>query len=133
MPLASWYSDAKSGRPALVPTPASSEGASCSTTHPYEVIGVVDSRGDMSFDLWLPMNLAAEAIKVGSHSNYVLEHRPDEMVGDVRGPLGIAFGATAFVVLIACANRRTPAAHAGRGSPERARHGQSTELRVSLN
>src|SRR6185369_10568719 len=28
----------------------------------------------------------------------------DEMVGDVRGPLGIAFGATAFVLLKACAN-----------------------------
>ena len=109
---------------------------------PYEVIGVMDSRGDMSFDLWIPMNLPAEARKVGSHSNNVLGRlRPgvslemarsdlmsisrrlatelpaantghsagvsslfDEMVGDVRRPLSIAFGATAFVLLIACAN-----------------------------
>src|SRR5262249_7166922 len=109
---------------------------------PYEVIGVMDSRGDMSFDVWIPMNLPAEAMKVGSHSNSALggprpgvapemartevigvsrglaDEMPaantghsagvsslfDEMVGDVRRPLGIAFGATAFVLLIACAN-----------------------------
>ena len=39
---------------------------------PYEIIGVMSDRGDMSFDLWRPMNLRAEAIKVGGHSNFVI-------------------------------------------------------------
>ncbi|HEY9227497.1 MAG TPA: ABC transporter permease, partial [Gemmatimonadaceae bacterium] len=109
---------------------------------PYQVVGVMDARGDMSFDLWIPLDLAAEVRKVGNHSNNALGRlRPgvsiemarqdlagvarrlademprdntghsvgatflfDEMTGDVRRPLGLAFGATAFVLLIACAN-----------------------------
>ncbi|MGH2900591.1 MAG: FtsX-like permease family protein, partial [Solirubrobacteraceae bacterium] len=95
----------------------------------------------MSFDLWTPLDLPAEARKVGNHSNNALGRlRPnvtiamarsdvagvarrlaeqipgntghsvgmsplfDEMIGDVRRPLALAFGATAFVLLIACAN-----------------------------
>ena len=110
--------------------------------HPYQVVGVMDSRGDMSSDLWLPLDLPGEAIKVGNHSNFVIgrlkngvsleaarvdlatiatrlaDEMPndnrghgigatglfEEMVGDVRRPIAIAFGATAFVLLIACAN-----------------------------
>jgi putative ABC transport system permease protein len=109
---------------------------------PYEVIGVMSDRGDMSVDLWIPINLRAEAIKVGNHSNLVIGRLAsgvtlaaarldlqnisqrlaaempnanrghsadaasffDEMVGDVRRPIAIAFGAAAFVLLIACLN-----------------------------
>jgi putative ABC transport system permease protein len=39
---------------------------------PYEVIGVMPSRGDMDADLWVAMNLASEAQKVGKHSNLVI-------------------------------------------------------------
>jgi putative ABC transport system permease protein len=39
---------------------------------PYEVIGVMPPRGDMDADLWVAMNLAGEAQKVGKHSNVVL-------------------------------------------------------------
>ena len=109
---------------------------------PYEVVGIMSDRGDMSYDLWLPMNLRAEAIKVGNHSNFVIGRLEagvtlagaradlqtvsmnlaaemptanrghgvetvslfDEMAGDVRRPIAIAFGAAAFVLLIACLN-----------------------------
>jgi putative ABC transport system permease protein len=39
---------------------------------PYRVIGVVSNVGDMNFDLWVNFDLAAEAQKVGKHSNLVL-------------------------------------------------------------
>jgi putative ABC transport system permease protein len=39
---------------------------------PYEVIGVMPPRGDMDADLWVAMDLAAEARKVGKHSNVVV-------------------------------------------------------------
>ncbi len=38
----------------------------------YEIVGVMDSRGDMSSDVWVPMNVADEARKVGKHSNFVI-------------------------------------------------------------
>jgi predicted permease len=109
---------------------------------PSEVIGVMSDRGDMSFDVWLPLNLRAEAIKVGNHSNSVIgrlkagislpaaradlkavaanlaaempnanrghgvdaQNLFEELVGDVRRPIAIAFGAAALVLLIACLN-----------------------------
>jgi putative ABC transport system permease protein len=39
---------------------------------PYQVIGVVSNAGDMNFDLWVNFDLAAEARKVGKHSNFVV-------------------------------------------------------------
>ena len=39
---------------------------------PYEIVGVMPPRGDMDADLWVPINLAAEAQKVGKHSNLVI-------------------------------------------------------------
>jgi putative ABC transport system permease protein len=39
---------------------------------PYEIIGVMPPRGDMDADLWIAMDLAAEARKVGKHSNVVV-------------------------------------------------------------
>jgi putative ABC transport system permease protein len=39
---------------------------------PYQVIGVVSNVGDMDFDLWVPVDLAAETRKVGKHSNFVV-------------------------------------------------------------
>ena len=37
----------------------------------YTVVGVMPGRGDFDPDLWLPMDLASEAQRVGKHSNFV--------------------------------------------------------------
>ena len=39
---------------------------------PFRIVGVMPARGDMDADVWVPMNLVAEARKVGKHSMFVI-------------------------------------------------------------
>src|SRR5262249_20767206 len=59
---------------------------------PYQIVGVMDARGDMSFDLWMPLDLPAEARKVGNHSNNALGRlRPGVSIEAARADLaGVA-------------------------------------------
>lgn len=44
---------------------------------PFKVVGVMPARGDMDVDLWVPINLVAEARKVGKHGMFVIGRLKD--------------------------------------------------------
>jgi len=39
---------------------------------PFKIVGVMPARGDMDADIWVPVNLVAEARKVGKHGMFVI-------------------------------------------------------------
>ncbi|HSA54924.1 MAG TPA: ABC transporter permease [Gemmatimonadaceae bacterium] len=108
----------------------------------HQVVGVMPSLEGIERDVWLPMDVRAEAGRVGRHNSFAIarlrqgvthdqaladleaisarltRELPDfntghhagitplreNLLGDVKRPMYIAFGAVAFVLLIACVN-----------------------------